>query len=331
MGVSVVIPAYNAGRFIEEAIKSVLSQDWAPIEIIVVNDGSTDRDYSELESLGTQIRVIQQSNRGVAAARNIGFALARQEYVAILDADDVWVPGKLRAQMTHLSQHADCDAVFCLGLNWDPDGDGATWTRPSMAPVGAHGAPKATRLHYRDFLCRIPVGGCTMVVKKSVWQALGGFNESMRYGEDQDFNLRLSREYKVDVLDAIAMLYRQHGSSATHRIQDRNHWAELIESAIRRWGLTDQWGVRVERAEIARHLAGVRFLHGYEHFWGGSMAIARREFRLALMQRPFASKCLAYLLASSIPGAARALRAARHPHLKQAHPESADNRQRQPD
>jgi glycosyltransferase involved in cell wall biosynthesis len=331
MGVSVIIPAYNAGRFIEEAIKSALLQDCPADEIIVVNDGSTDRDYSELESLGSQIRVIQQRNRGVSAARNLGFALAQQEYVAILDADDVWILGKLRAQMTHLSKHPDCDAVFCLGRNWTSDVDGATWTQPKVAPVGALHAPQAIRLHYRDFLCGIPVATSTMVVKKAVWQTLGGFDESMRYGEDQEFNMRLSREYRIDVLDAIGMLYRQHPSSATARIQDRNHWAELIEGAVGRWGLIDRWGVRVDRAEIASHLARLHFLHGYEHFWHGSVTIARREFGRALMKRAFAPKSVCYLLASSIPGLGIALRAALRPRPEHVRSDVADNRLLQPD
>ncbi len=331
MGLSVVIPAYNAGRFIEEAIESALMQDCPADEIVVVNDGSTDRDYRELESLGTQIRVIQQSNRGVSAARNLGFSVARQEYVAILDADDVWISGKLRAQMTHLSQHPDCDAVFCLGFNWESDGNGATWTYPSVAPVGAQSAPRAIRLRYRDFLCGIPVASSTMVVKKAVWQALGGFDESMRYGEDQEFNLRLSREYRVDVLDAIGMLYRRHRSSATARIQDPNHWAELIEGAVARWGLIDRWGVRVDRAEIARYLSRLHFLHGYEHFWHGSLSIAGREFGRALMQRPFTPKYLGYLLASSIPGLGIALRAGLRPRPEQARSDIANNRLLQPD
>jgi glycosyltransferase involved in cell wall biosynthesis len=325
MGISVIIPAYNAGRFIEEAIRSVLLQDRPADEIIVVNDGSTDRDYTELESLGTQIRVIQQSNRGVSAARNLGFALAQQEYVAILDADDYWILGKLRAQMTHLTQHPDCDAVFCLGLNWVSDGDGTTWTHPGIPPVGAQHEPEAVRLHYRDFLCGIPVATSTMVVKKAVWQALGGFDESMRYGEDQEFNLRLSREYRVDVLDEIGMLYRQHPSSATASIQDRNHWAELIEGAVSRWGLIDRWGIGVDHAKIARHLAQLHFLHGYEHFWRGSIAIARREFSRALVRRPFAPKCLSYILASSIPGLAIALRSRLRPRPKHARSDVADN------
>lgn len=311
MGVSVIIPAFNAGWFIEEAIRSVLLQDCPADEIIVVNDGSTDRDYSELESLGTQVRVIHQCNRGVSAARNLGFTLAQQEYVAILDADDVWILGKLRAQMSHLSQQPDCDAVFCLGLNWESDADGSTWTHPNVTPVGAQRAPEATRLHYRDFLCGIPVATSTMVVKKAVWQALGGFDESLRYGEDQEFNLRLSREYHIDVLDAIGMLYRKHRSSATARIQGRNHWAEVIEGAVGRWGLIDRWGIGVDRKEIACHLAQLHFLHGYEHFWRGSTKIARREFGRSLMKRPFTPKSLGYLLASSIPGLRTALRAGR--------------------
>ena len=311
MGISLVIPAYNAGRFIEEAIKSVLLQDCPADEIIIVNDGSTDRDYSELESLGTQIRVVQQSNRGVSSARNLGFSLAQQEYVAILDADDVWILGKLRAQMSHLVQFPDCDAVFCLGLDWTSADDGATWTQPNIIPVGAQGAPQAIRLHYGDFLCGIPVATSTMVVKKAVWRALGGFDENMRYGEDQDFNMRLSREYTVDVLDAIGMLYRRHQSSATTRLQDRNHWAELIEGAVGRWGLVDRCGVRVDRTKIARHLSRLHFLHGYEHFWRGSIPIARVEFGRALMQRPFAPICFGYLLASFIPGLGAGLRRCR--------------------
>jgi glycosyltransferase involved in cell wall biosynthesis len=331
MGVSVVIPTYNAGRFIEQAIESALLQDCPADEIIVVDDGSTDRDYSQLESLGTQIRVIRQCNRGVSAARNLGFDRAKQDYVAILDADDVWIQGKLRAQMTHLSQHPDCDAVFCLGLNWEPDGNGATWTHPGIEAVGAQRVPEAIRLHYRDFLCGIPVATSTMVVKKAVWQALGGYDESMRYGEDQEFNLRLSREYRVDVLDAIGMLYRRHPSSATGRIQERNHWAELIEGAVGRWGLEDRWGIHVDRAQIARHLGRLHFLHGYDHFWHGSLPVARREFGRALMRRPFAPRYLGYLLASSIPGVGIGLRAAFRPRPEPARSDVADYRPLQPD
>jgi hypothetical protein len=141
-----------------------------------------------------------------------------------------------------------------------------------------------------------------------VWQALGGFDEKMCFGEDQEFNLRLSREHRVDVLDAIGMLYRRHQSSATAHLQDRNHWAELIKGAIGRWGLSDPGGARVDPATIARHLSQLHFLHGYEHFWRGNIAIARREFARALMQRPFAPKYLGYLLASSVPGLRAGLR-----------------------
>lgn len=322
MGVSVVIPAYNANRFIREAIESVQVQDWPADEIIVVDDGSTDGNYTELESLGSRIRVIRQCNRGVSAGRNVGFAIARQEYVAILDADDVWTSGKLRAQMTHLSQHQDCDAVFCLGLKWMPDDACGTWTRPVVAPAGVERAPQATRLHYRDFLCGIPVAPSTMIVKKAAWESLGGFDETLRYGEDQEFNLRLSREYRVDVLDVVGMLYRQHENSATARVQDRNYWAEVIESAVARWGLADRFGVRADQAEIARYLARLHFLHGYGHFWSSSVSIARGELFRALMLRPLAFKYFCYLLASSIPGLAAAMRLARR-HVQS---NTADNR-----
>jgi glycosyltransferase involved in cell wall biosynthesis len=302
MSVTVIIPAYNAGQFVEESLQSVLVQDWPADEIIVVNDGSTDRDYGELAALAPNIRVVNQANRGVSAARNRGCALATSDYVAILDADDVWLPMKLRSQMQHLADHPATDAVFCLGMYWRPKDAGNRWVRPDLALIASAVDFDITQLRYADFLLNIPVASSTMVIKRSVWRAIGGFNEGMKYAEDQDFNLRLSRSYRVDLVKQIGMLYRQHATSATARIQDQNHWADVTSRAIEAMGLSDASGMRVDVSRLRRRLAQLHFFHGYDHFWRGQLSVARREFRRAFLKNPVDPKTLAYLFVSAIPG-----------------------------
>lgn len=299
--ISVVIPAYDAGPFIEETIESVVTQDHAADEIIIVNDGSTDRDYTALETLAPRITVVNQSNRGVSAARNAGCELARGEYVAILDADDVWLPGKLQAQASYLSSNPDCSAVFARALHWREPAHGSPWPRPGILPLIADSAT-AHRLYYRDFLCGVPVAPSTMVVKKAAWEAIGGFDETKRYAEDQDFYLRLAHDYRVDILRIFATLYRRHSASATARMEEPNHWAALISGTIDSLGYADRWGMEADPDQVRRYLANLHFIHGYEHFWRGRFDIAYREFRRATANAPLEPRYLAYLILSSAPG-----------------------------
>ena len=314
MSVSVVIPAHNAGSFIDECVQSVLRQDCPAHEIIVINDGSTDRDYDGLTQLASNIRVINQPNRGVSAARNRGCELARSEFVAILDADDVWLPWKLGAQMRHLARHDPVDAVFCLGVYWRPEPCGNVWIQPQQI-VHPHGDIEAKRLHYRDFLQGIPVASSSMVVRRSVWQAIGGFQEGMMYAEDQHFNLKLAHGYAVDVLKVVGVLYRQHSTSATARIQEPNHWADVISRTVKTLGLVDAAGVSADPAKLRHWLSQLHVCHGYDHFWRGDLAVARREFWRAFTKDPVNAKTAGYLLLASIPGLAHLAKKTR-PALK---------------
>ena len=305
MSVSVVIPAHNAGGFIDEAVQSVLAQDWPADEIIIVNDGSDDRNYDGLARLASSIRVFNQANQGVSAARNRGCELATSEYVAILDADDVWLPGKLRTQMQHLAREPATDAVFCMGLYWRPEPDGRTWLRPAPDLRTADIDATVTPLRYEDFLYSIPVASSTMIVKKRVWQAIGGFDVGMKYAEDQNFNLRLAWSYRVDLLKTVGMLYRQHGDSATARVQDQNHWADVTSGAVKALGLIDAAGRHVDADRLRRRMAQLHFFHGYDHFWRGRLPVARREYWQAFLRDPLDPKTLAYLLVLAVPGLPR--------------------------
>ncbi len=109
--VSVIVPVYNGERYLTKTIQSVLTQDYQPIEIIVVDDGSTDR-TAEIVRAQPNIHYIYQNNRGVSAARNTGIAAAQGEFLAFLDADDMWVPQKLSVQVSYLTQHPDVGFVY---------------------------------------------------------------------------------------------------------------------------------------------------------------------------------------------------------------------------
>ena len=306
LSVSVVIPAFNAAAFIREALDSVISQDWPAHEVIIVDDGSTDMDYRNLAC--GNVRVVTQENKGVSAARNTGYRHASSDYIAILDADDVWLPGKLKSQMSYLGDNPDCDAIFADEVKWDGVTKEAI-SVPATAKVQVLKyeqflfgtvAPLSTVVAERsiDQMYGIIVGSSTMVVKRSVWQMLGGFDEGMHYGEDQDFYLRLARKFRVAKLEAEGVLYRLHEGSATGRysraVQDPNHDAEVVYRAIRRGETED-----VRQARLKRRLAQLHLLHGYAHYWYGDRDVARRELRLALRNR-VTVKTLIYCLLSQV-------------------------------
>ncbi|MBK8993570.1 MAG: glycosyltransferase family 2 protein, partial [Gammaproteobacteria bacterium] len=130
--VSVVIPAYNAAAFIERAVDSVLTQSYRSREVLVVNDGSTDRTGEVLARYGSAIRVIDQPNGGLSSARNRGIREARGEFVALLDADDRWLPEKLERQVQAMV--ADPGIGFCSTR--------ALVETPEGVPAGEWGCPK---------------------------------------------------------------------------------------------------------------------------------------------------------------------------------------------
>ncbi len=144
--VSVVIPAYNAAWCVRKAIDSVLAQDFRDFEVIVVNDGSTDDTAAVLAGYGDAIRVIDQPNGGMSSARNAGIRAARGEFIAFLDADDWWLPGKLGRQVELLRGRPDLGFCSCAARVEDLEGrllnlwDCPTWQGPFLAHLFGSGA-----------------------------------------------------------------------------------------------------------------------------------------------------------------------------------------------
>lgn len=299
--VSVVIPVRNGKEFIFEAIQSVLGQSFSDLEVIVVDDGSDDYDYQSLDKIDSRIRVIRLPGCGVSVARNTGMASARGRYIAFLDADDAWFPGKLEAQVRYFSLHPDVGCVFGGFIKWHQDSLGcfppAEQLSSDCSSVTKFDAARSGWVYTR-LLTGLLVGMNTAVIRREVYELLGGFDESMRIGEDYMFWLKVSRIFEMHALDAPVALYRIHPSSAMSRLDSVNHQTRFLAIAFHRWGLMNPDGTCLTRAVFEKQLALSEFTHGYNHYWNGDPMVAARAFKRAFRGGALRLRSGAYFLLS---------------------------------
>lgn len=294
LAVSVVVPVRNCRAYIHEAIDSVLGQSFADFEILVMDDGSDDFDYLTLNSYDTRIRVIRLAGGGVSRARNAGMKLAQGRYIAFLDADDVWFPGKLGAQIAYFESHPEVGVVFGAFVKWQQESNG---TFPPAASLMTdcsgldHADPERSGSLYTRLLMGLLVGMNTAVIRRTLFCRLGGFDESMRIGEDYDYWLRASRITQMHALDGAVALYRIHRSSAMYRLDAENHLTTLLTTSRARWGLSSADGTAISTKDFKRRVGASEFTHGYQHYWNGHAATAQKAFARALMSgyRPLRS------------------------------------------
>ena len=215
--VSVIVPAYQAEAFIAEALESALAQDHTATEVIVVDDGSTDG-TAEIAA-GYDVQVLSRENGGPAAARNAGLALARGEFVTILDADDVCPEDRLSRQVDHLRRHPEHGIVLGLTEIFLTPGQ----PRPAHWPVAHVGRP-------------IPAHASTTLARAEVFQAVGGFDEALRRCEDIDWLARVKDAgIQAGAIDHVVLRYRIHAGN-TSRDADANETALLrvLRDSVRR-------------------------------------------------------------------------------------------------
>jgi glycosyltransferase involved in cell wall biosynthesis len=186
--VTVVVPVRDRPRFVAEAVRSALAQECrGGHEVVVVDDGSTDETPDVLASFGGAIRVVRQANAGPAKARNRGFAEARGELLALLDSDDVWLPGKLAAQVEILDRSPAACLVHSDVEEFHDDAPGRPWTRRP---------PVLSGRVLRPLLRRNFVHTMTVVVRRSAILVAGAFDAAYPPCEDWDLWLRLAERWE---------------------------------------------------------------------------------------------------------------------------------------
>lgn len=306
--VSVVIPAYNAARFLPDAIESLRRQTRAVHQIIVVDDGSKDDTAQVVAGLGRDVTYVHQANAGVSAARNRGMREATGEIVAFLDADDRWVPEKVEKQLAVFERNPQVGLVGTDRCDVDANGRvllDSLFRKQGMRDelVELDGRPMAdafSRLIRVNFL---PTS--SVMVSKRVLDEVGGFDTTIRYGEDLELWARIAVRYPLVCLPDVLVLYRLHDSNAIHHTERLLTDMVRVMERIRSWGRRE---MREEGLDPDRVVARAQWDLGYWHLNADQPARARGPFWASFRESP-GPRALAFALLSYLPpGAIRFLR-----------------------
>ena len=204
--VSAIIPNYNYSRYICEAVESALNQTYKNVEVIVVDDGSSDDSLKVLSGYGDRIKVISQKNAGVAMARNNGVEVSTGEYVAFLDADDVWLPDKVEKQVDRFLAEPALGLVHVGVQDISAEGN----------DLDVHTDGMQGKVSHELLLFDRPVilgGGSGIMVPRNVFDEVGGFDTRLSTSADWDLFYQISSRYEVGFVSDVLLRYRFHGSN----------------------------------------------------------------------------------------------------------------------
>ena len=272
--VSVIIPAYNAARFLRDAVASALGQTYEELEVVVVNDGSSDATAAlaeQLRSEDARVRLLHEENGGPSAARNAGMAAARGELLCFLDADDVFLPDKLERQVAFLQFFPACDLVYSDFYVGDEQ----------LNPISlwSRSPPDVPLRELFSYCCWF--APFSPLVRASAAAKVGGFDESLRSSEDWDFWIRAVEHARFGYLPGPVGVYRLHSAQMHHaedrirrtseRIIEKHHargsgeWhiarAAMAWSYAKRQRVAGEYGsMAANLARLAWHVRSVRTL-----------------------------------------------------------------------
>ena len=309
--ISVIIPVYNAARYLEETLASVFAQTYRDYEVIVVNDGSTDESALVLAPYARdgRIRYLDQANAGVAAARNRALREAGGELVAFLDADDLWLPEKLEKQVHLLTRQPGVGLVYADLVNFYPGGDEAYSLFQVKQPAAGW---VLDRLFYGNF---VPTP--TVVVRLAVLKEVGLFDESIQINEDVDLFLRLAERCEFAYVDEVLVRRRMCLTSLIHSRPEQIHRQDLA--------LIDHWSRRrpdlfsPDRPSVIRRQALIHGRLGRACWHNGKYGEARKHLLQGLLGGWRSRDAIPLLLLSFLPRLSRFVkmrRASRRPPPK---------------
>lgn len=298
--VTVIMPVRDSEDTVAHAIDSVLLQGYGPLQFIVVDDGSADETPDILAGYGQRIELLVMDGRGPAAARNLALERARGELVAFIDADDVWWPGKLFAQVAYMQKHPEVAVTFGRFERWQPTDQGqdalnlpdreayameaSRWTSALQGtePMQGHVTTALQGCLYAELLLDSVVHIITAMIRRSLVLQHGAFDSSLARGSDYEFWLRHSRHSTMVQLDMVMASYRVHARSLTKQPWVENGEFMVLERAINSYGLQAPDGRRVSETIMRKRLGAIAFGHGYLLFWLGRFAESRTWFSKAL-------------------------------------------------
>jgi glycosyltransferase involved in cell wall biosynthesis len=223
--ISVIIPVYNGEKTIRETIASILNQTFQDLELIVINDGSQDATLEIVEQISdTRLKVFSYSNAGQATSRNRGISHACGEYISFIDADDLWTPDKLEAQLKALQANPQAAVAY----SWTDYIDESSQPLQRGSYMSVNGNVYANLLLI-DFIG----SGSNPLIRQQALTEVGGFNELMTPSEDRDLWLRLAARYHFIAVPSPQVLYRQSiNSASTNVLRMEQSSLRVIEQAF---------------------------------------------------------------------------------------------------
>lgn len=271
--VSVIIPTYDRAGMLMEAIGSVRAQNYAPIEVIVVDDGSTDGTAQRLQA-ARDVRLLRIDHTGrPGAVRNAGAAAAAGDYFAFLDSDDLWMPGKLDAQMALLQGGGRPPIVHCR----------ERWVRDGRTVSQAGQRHRRDGRIFADSVRKCVIGPSTVLMRRAVLEEVGGFREDLQIAEDYELWLRVTARFPVAYCDRPLVIKRAgHGDQLSER---HAHVERFRIDALAPLVAAGRWA-EPERTIARRELARKCLIHAAGARKRGRRAEAERYEALAAESRP---------------------------------------------
>ncbi len=285
--VSVVIPAHNAAPWLGDTLRSVLAQTYRDFEVIVVNDGSTDGTGTVIASFGQKIRCVEQPNQGLPAARNAGIRHALGDWIAFLDADDLWLKDKLERQMSLLTESQTLTWVYSEAYMFDD----ATGTTTSTLNAGRR-LPDGQIL--RQLFLSNFIGTPTPVIRRDVFEDVGMFDETIvPLGEDWDMWLRVAARCPVGLVRRPLARYRVRQASLSRSLDYRVGFQSLMSVIDRATVREPERLGPLKNHSVANLCIGTGMKLGRN----SNLAEARNMFQRAIRLRPGAAHAYVYWLA----------------------------------
>lgn len=289
--VSVIIAVYNCADYIVDSVESALNQTYRDFEVIVVDGGSTDGTVEKLEPYLDKIAFMTQTGKGVANARNEAIKASKGRYIAILDADDKWLPNKLEVQMNYLKKHPEIGLLFSDEYYYDSEGSyRGRWFKDRVKIYTGYVFDK---LFENNF-----IGALTALIKRECFDQVGYFNEDLFYAEDTEMWLRIAKEYQIGYIDEPLAVCRFRPESRSLEFEKHYHVKTgILHSLINRY--PDYF---INHPDVLKNgLSNHYFKFGYRYFENRNLKQARRQFQKALKYKLFNLKSWTYFFSCFLP------------------------------
>lgn len=288
---SVILPVYNAGKYLDAAIESVLQQEFKDFELLLLNDGSTDGSLARLEYFAARdqrCKVHSWPNRGLIASLNAGVQMATADLLIRMDADDVCRPGRFARQIVYMAENPECVALGSRVMLIDAEG----WPIAEFAAEELdHEKIDAAHLAGKGGSIAHP----TAIIRKEAILRVGGYRAEYPHAEDIDLFLRLAEVGRLANLPDVLLDYRQHPSSIGYRharTQQESARRAVSDAYLRRGLREPVASARVESSSQAPSLADIHRKWGWWALRAGNLKTARKHAWKALTLAPFGKENL---------------------------------------